>query len=139
MSTGESFGFKAGVWEKAKSEAVRAMVRAGCNGELITYTDLTKQISSISFTDLTKQISSISFEPHGFALNHLLDQISKEEDAAGRGILTALVVLKEEGIPAEGFWTSAADLGRNIRDKMACWVQELKVVYETCKRHPFAE
>jgi hypothetical protein len=69
-------------------------------------------------------------------MDYLLDQISKDEDAAGRGILTALVVLKEEGVPADGFWVSAAELGRDAGDRIACWSDEVKRVLEECKKHP---
>ena len=67
-----------------------------------------------------------------------IDQISKEEDAAGRGILTALVVLKDGRIPAEGVWNTAADLGRDVRDKVACWVKEFERVLEECRHRPLA-
>jgi hypothetical protein len=122
--TGETFGFKAEVWERGKGEAICAIVRAGRKGDLIFY------------SDLSKQILSIAVEPHSYAMDHLLDQISREEDAAGRGILTALVVLKDEGVPAEGFWISAAELGRDVRDRIACWSNEVKRVMEECKNHP---
>jgi hypothetical protein len=122
---GEIFGFKAETWEKAKLEATCAIVRAGRRGDLI--------FSS----DLAKQISTITIQPHSHEMDLLLDQISKEEDAAGRGILTALVVLRDEGIPGSGFWASATDLGRKIKDKVTFWAEEVKRVIEECKKHPF--
>ena len=121
---GEIFGVKAETWEKAKLEATCAIVRAGRRGDLIFY------------SDLAKQISIITIQPHSHEMDLLLDQISKEEDAAGRGILTALVVLRNEGIPGSGFWASAADLGREIKDKVTFWAEEVKRVIEECKKHP---
>ncbi len=118
------FGFGAESWEKAKLEAICAIVREGRKG------------NPISYSDLAKAISSINIEPHGYAMNRLLDDISREEDAAGRGILTALVVLQDEKVPAEGFWASAAGLGRDIKDKDAFWVDEMRHVLEECKKHP---
>jgi hypothetical protein len=111
-------------WEAAKREAICAMVRAGRDGDLIFY------------SDLSRQISSLRIEPHSYEMDRLLDQISKEEEADGRGILTALVVLKDEGIPAPGFWVSAAELGRDVNDRIGCWAQEVKRVLEECPRHP---
>ena len=72
-------------------------------------------------------------------MDYLLYDISKDEDATARGMLTALVVLKDEGIPAEGFWVCAAELGRDVRNRMGCWVKELEVAFESCKHHPLVE
>ncbi|SRR6266481_8821206 len=124
---GETYGFKTDVWEKAKKEAIRGILREGLKGKLIFY------------SDLTKQISSIAFDPHGYEFRHLLGQISSEEEADGRGMLTALVVLKEKGVPGDGYWDLAAQLGRDVSDKLACWAKEVEVVFEQCKRHPLAK
>lgn len=122
------FGFKQEFWDKGKREAIHAIVRAGRDSRrgLITY------------SDLAKQISSIKLEPHSYAMDLLLDQISKEEYNEGRGILTALVVLKDEGVPADGFWASAADLGLFTKgmDKLAYWSGEATRVIEQCKDRP---
>ncbi len=118
------FGFERVAWESAKREAIRAIVRAGRKEELITY------------SDLANAITSIHFEPHDFAMNHLLDEISKEEDAAGRGILSALVVLKDERVPGEGFWATARDIGRIFTDKWVFWAEEVRRVMAECKKHP---
>jgi len=120
----EAFGFKLDVWEAAKCEAICVMLRAGRNGNYIFY------------SDLARQVTSISLEPHSFAMDRFLDEISKEEDMAGRGILTALVVLKEQGIPGSGFWATAADIGRHTRNKLACWSNEFARVLAECKKDP---
>ena len=119
-----TFGFTSQAWEQAKLEAICAIVRAGRRGQMISY------------SELAKQISSIAIEPHSYAMNGLLDQISKEEDAAGRSILTALVVQKEDGAPAEGFWESARDIGRQWTDKDAMWTAEVSRALQHCKKHP---
>ena len=124
MSAGEIFGFGPEAWERAKREATRAIVRAGRKDELITY------------SELASQIVSIHIEPDHFAMNRLLDEISKEGDAAGRGILTALVVLKEDRVPGEGFWANARDIGRIFTDKLLFWAEEVRRVMEECKKHP---
>ena len=123
----EIFGFKAEAWERAKLEAICAIVRAGRTDNVIFY------------SDLAKQISSVPLEPHSYAMDRLLDEISKEEDAAGRGILTALVVLKDQGVPASGFWASAIDIGRDVKDQLAFWAEETRRVMEECKKHPLCK
>lgn len=124
MSAGETFGFKPEAWELAKGEATCAIVRVGKRDDFITY------------SELAAAIKSIHLEPHHFEMNRLLDQISKEEDAAGRGIITALVVLKDERVPGEGFWATARDIGRVWTDKWVFWAEEVKRVMKECKTHP---
>jgi hypothetical protein len=121
MSTDEKFGFTLAAWERAKTEAVRAMVQAGKNDVLLTY------------SELASHIASIRIEPHDFAMDRLLDEVSKDEHVAGRALLTALVVLKETRIPAQGFWSSAADIGCNVKDKLDFWQQEVARVMQECK------
>jgi hypothetical protein len=125
MSTGEVFGFKADAWERAKREAILAIVSAGRRDQFISY------------SELAAAIRSVHVEPHDFAMNRLLDEISKEEEAAGRGILTALVVFKGEPVPGEGFWATARDVGRVWSDKWVFWAEEVKRVMKECKTHPF--
>jgi hypothetical protein len=46
----ETYGQKVEIWERAKLEAVRAIVREGRNRRSpISYSDLAKQIASIRF------------------------------------------------------------------------------------------
>lgn len=123
-NSGETFGFDPIAWERAKREAICAIVRAG------------REENNISYSDLAASIASVRIEPHDYAMNRLLDEISKEEDATGRGILTALVVLKDKGVPAPGFWASAMDVGRKIEDRDVFWLKERERVIKECKNHP---
>src|SRR5215470_8318342 len=120
---GETYGFQASVWENAKLEAVRAIVQEGKKGKTIAY------------SDLTKRISSIGFGPHDYSFHHLLGEISCEEEAAGRGMLSALVVHKEDGMPGQGFFDLARQLGRDVTDQLKCWSEEVTTVLGKCKVH----
>jgi len=119
----ETYGYKADVWQKAKEEAIRAIV----HGRL-----------PISYSDLTRKIRSIPFGPHDYAFHFLLYEISKEEDAAGRGMVSALVVHQEDGLPGQGFFDLAKELGRDVSDRIRCWDEEVKVVLSHCEKHPLA-
>ena len=56
----------------------------------------------------------------------MLEEISREEDAAGRGMLSALVVHKTgEQKPGGGFFTLAEKLGRDITDRDKVWIEEV--------------
>jgi hypothetical protein len=119
----ETFGYGTATWEKAKLEAIRAIVR---------------EAKPIAYSDLAKKISSIGFGPHDHIFHHLLGQISVEEDAAGRGMLSALVVHKDDGKPGPGFFDLAQSLGRDVKDRERCWSEEVKTVLSHCKNHPSA-
>jgi hypothetical protein len=119
----ETYGFPADVWSKAKQEAICAIVR---------------KRSPIFYSDLTKRIPSIAFGPHDYAFHYLLYEISKEEDAAGRGMISALVVRQDDGMPGQGFFDLAKELGRDVSDRIRCWDEEIKLVLRHCENHPLA-
>ena len=84
----------------------------------------------IPYSDLVKQITGIKLEAHDPRLFHMLGEISSEEDAAGRGMLTVVVVHKHGDMqPGPGFFELAQVLGRNTRDILKCWVEELHKVH----------
>ena len=55
----------------------------------------------------------------------MLREITAEEHAAGRGMLTALVVVQ----PGPGFFDLAGLLGKNTHDILRCWIKEVQRVY----------
>jgi len=57
-------------------------------------------------------------------------EISAEENAAGQGMLSAVVVYKSGDMqPGPGFFELAERLGKDTPDILRCWVKELKRVY----------
>ena len=112
------FGFSETEWNCAKNEAHRALVERAKVRDTMTY------------TELAGKIRTIQFEAHDLRLNHLIGQVSKEENTAGRGMLSVIVVHKTgDGQPGDGFFELANQLGRNTSDKMQCWINELNKVY----------
>lgn len=111
-------GFSLTDWEAAKEEARSIMInRAKVRG-------------MIPYSDLVKKIRHIRVEPHDPRLFHLLGEISSEEDVAGRGMLTVLVVHKLGDMqPGPGFFELAKRLGRDTSDIVKCWVDELHRVH----------
>lgn len=105
-------------WERAKREAKAVIAeRARVRG-------------MIPYSELVSQIHAILFDPHDAQLFHLLGEISKEEDEAGRGMITALVVHKEGDMePGPGFFEFAQELGRDATDITKCWIEEAKAVH----------
>lgn len=105
-------------WDAAVREAQSAMAERARKGGTMTY------------SQLVGQIQSLHLEPHDPRLFHLLGQISSEEDAAGRGLLTAVVVHAGDRQPGEGFFTLARSLGYQFKDELEFWSAQLTRVYD---------
>ena len=109
-------------WNEAKEEMRHFLIEKVKLGELIP------------FSELTKKMTVITFNPHSPALAAMLGEISEEEDSAGRGMLTAIVVRKHGNMmPGPGFFKLAETLGRDTSDIEKCWINELKWVFSKWK------
>ncbi|NTB96256.1 hypothetical protein G6M84_06985 [Agrobacterium tumefaciens] len=111
-------GFAAADWESAKAEAKEVMIsRARVRG-------------MIPYSELADKINSIRLGAHDQRFFHFLGEISQEEDAAGRGMLTVLVVHRSGDMqPGPGFYELAKLLGRDTTDLLRCWIDELHRVH----------
>ena len=115
---GLQHGFPEDTWNAAKEEARGIMI------------DRAKVRGMIPYSDLVKQITSIELEAQDPRLFDMLGEISSEEDAEGRGMLTVLVVHKQGDMqPGPGFFELAQRLGRDTGDILKCWVEELHRVH----------
>jgi hypothetical protein len=115
---GFKHGFSDANWDAAKAEARAIMIeRARMRG-------------MIAYSDLVAQIRSIRLGAHDDRLSHFLAEISIDEEEAGRGMLTVLVVHKSGDMqPGPGFYELAKHLGRDTSDLLRCWVDELHRVH----------
>ncbi len=87
-------GFTDGQWQDAKAEAVTVLRQRAAR----------RSNQTISYTELVEHIKAIKLSPHDTRLAHMLGEISSEEDAAGRGMLTVLEAHKEDVRPGDGFF-----------------------------------
>jgi len=112
------YGFLLADWDKAKEEMKQILIeRAKVRG-------------MIPYSELVENVKSITMESHSHALDTMLDEISSEEDYAGRGMLTVIVVHKYGDMqPGPGFFELAKKLGRDVSDILKCWIDELKWVH----------
>lgn len=112
------FGFAQDDWDRAKSQAMDALrERARLRGMM-------------PYSELVGEIRAIRLQPESPALAALLGEISTEEDAAGRGMLSVIVVHKVGDMePGLGFYKLATELGKPTRDRAAFWVSELHRVH----------
>ena len=94
------YGYKAEDWETVKEEMRQILV------------ERVRLRGMISYSDHVSRIETIRMEPDSFALAHMLGEVS-EEDTAGRGVLSVIVVQKDGDMePGPGFFQLAKRLGR---------------------------
>lgn len=111
-------GFSTPQWNAAKAEARDLMIaRARLRG-------------MIPYSELVSAMTTVRLDAFDARLFHLLGEISIDEDAVGRGMLSVIVVHKLGDMqPGKGFFELAQHLGRDASDLLACWVTELHRVH----------
>ena len=111
------------VWEQAKQEMTFAIIKRAKQSRMIAYSELLNQVSSLRL-DL-EQVD------HRSIMAELLGEISLAEDKAGHGMLSALVIHKTgDMVPGQGFFHYAEALGKDVSDKLTCWVRETHKVHD---------
>ena len=105
-------------WDAAKKQAIAALVeRAKVRG-------------MFPYSDLVRKIAAVRFRAHDVRLFHLLGEISVEEDHAGRGMLSVVVVHKHGDMqPGPGFFVLGDHLGYDTSDLLRFWVEQLHKVH----------
>ncbi len=69
-------------------------------------------------------------------LGAMLEAIDYAEDAAGRPLLSAVVVLRKTGMPLASFFASARAMGLHAgSDDRALWQRELRRVHDYWQRN----
>ncbi len=84
--------------------------------------------TTITYDDLTNLITTRSFHKQEKAYHVLLSDISTREDEAGRGLLSAVVVRSNGGLPGEGYFILAKSRGRDVSNERAHHEAELERV-----------
>src|SRR5262245_53433571 len=101
-------GFGATQWQLAKRQATEILI------------GVARRRGRIAYSELVAQVTALTLDAHDPRLFHLLGEISSDEDAAGRGMLTAIVVHKSGDMqPGPGFFELARSLGRDTKDLLA--------------------
>ena len=95
------------------------------------------QPGTITYSGLAAQLSSISIQPHDLAMDYLLEQVSREEHAACRPLLSVIVVHKGGDMsPGSGFYDLARELDFHVSDRVAFWCSEFQRVTDYWRNHP---
>ena len=115
----ETYGYGLELWEEAREEARQILI--GC----------AREERQITYSDLVGEMHAITLDPHDPVLGYMLGQISHQEHAAGRGMLSVLVVHKTgDRMPGPGFFKLARQLDEQFVDEVAFWVTQLKKVID---------
>lgn len=106
-------------WEAGKEEIRNILI------------EVARKKSVICYSALVAKLKTIRMDPHVGAIGAILGEISTEENKAGRGLLSVLVVRKTGDMkPGDGFFEMAKSLGRDVSDKERCWTSEVEKIYE---------
>ena len=111
-------GYRVKEWNDAKRQVREVLI------------DCAKARDVISYFELAVRVAAIKLDPDSLALRTMLREIGNEEHAAGRGMLTALVVsTASQRRPDLEFFYLATQLGKNTNDVLRCWINELKRLF----------
>ena len=118
----QTYGFNSEVWGRAREEARQILIQCAREGGKITY------------SELAAELGTVRLEPNSSAFHAIRDEISRSENAAGRGMLSALVIRKDKRISGLGFFRLARKLGREFDDKREFWKSESERVIDSWRR-----
>ncbi len=71
--------------------------------------EIARQRGTIAYSELVQKVRTARLTPGSPELAAMLGELSSEEDAAGRGMLSALVVSKSDRKPGAGFFSLARE------------------------------
>lgn len=84
---------------------------------------------TMTYAELCMRLQTARVHYHSSFLVHMLDEIGREEMAAGRGALPAVVVRKDSGIPGGGYFRETAHPDHDPDELEAWWRQDLDALY----------
>ncbi|MDO8468161.1 MAG: hypothetical protein Q7S29_00175 [Candidatus Peribacter sp.] len=113
------FGIAPDVWKKAVERIREILVQKAKDKQLIYYSELSPMLSNI-----------LTIGAHDPPLHHMLGEVSSSEDTAGRGLLSVLVIDKENHQPGHGFFDLARERGRDIADDDKLFAKEVQNVFD---------
>jgi hypothetical protein len=103
------YGYPADQWERVKAEMRDILM------------DRARVRGMIPYSELVAQVKTMALQPESYALAAMLGEISRDEDAAGRGMLSVIVVHKSGDMqPGPDFFQLAKHLGRDTSDILTC-------------------
>jgi hypothetical protein len=85
---------------------------------------------ALAYSEVVPQVKAMHLERDSPLLARLLDEISRQTDAEGKGMLSAVVIHKgDDYLPGKGFFKLGKELGRDISVREVFYAMELKRVH----------
>lgn len=90
-----------------------------------------------TYTDAGRQIGlDMAIDADRDQMTGLLEEIARHEQDSGRPMLTAVVILRGENMPSDGFFRIAAEFGRfDDGDRLRFWIDALNEVHGYWQAH----
>lgn len=87
---------------------------------------------TIPYSEVVSQVRAVHLERDSPLFAQMLDEISRQSNAEGRGMLSAVVVHKgDDRRPGDGFFKLGSELGRDTSDRIAFYAAELQRVHDS--------
>jgi hypothetical protein len=113
------YGFAQSDWDAGKTQAFHVMANVAKSNRLIRYKELVIHVTAVKFP-------LAEGDPKFW---HMLGEISVDEETAGRGMLSAVVV-NDQFKPGKGSFDLACELDRDLWDKDRCWLDEIDWIWK---------
>jgi hypothetical protein len=122
-----TFGFATSQWHAGRAWVRRRLRKVAREQSTITYGELAEEIVRDGPMD--------EFSPFGAPMAAILAQANYEEQEAGHfPLLSVLVILKDGGLPGNGFFQFARELGMSVGPsadaKLEFWASQIKACHE---------
>ena len=121
------YGFDSQQLQIARDQVYQILVQQARTYTPITYSDLVERINAITL--------DLGSDKDRGALGWLLGDVSRDSHEQGIGMLSAIAVLKDSGMPAYGFYELAIDLGYEFDDHGIFWGEQFEKVTAHYSHH----
>ena len=112
-------------WAEAKGFVKMLLIMTAKGRHLITYGELSDQVQRVLDIEIDRHLD----------MGYLVGELSENEYAAGRHMMSAIVVKAEDQTPGMGFFECADMLGVVYTDRTRMWGSEVRAVHELWHAH----
>jgi hypothetical protein len=90
---------------------------------------------TVAYSEVVSRVKPLHLERDSPLFAQMLDEISRQSDSEGRGMLSAVVVHKgDDRRPGDGFFKLGRELGRGTSDRIVFHAEELQRVHDSYAR-----
>lgn len=87
---------------------------------------------TVPYSEVVSQVNAMHLEPDSRLFAEMLDEISRQTDGEGLGMLSAVVIHKgDDYLPGDGFFKLGRELDRDPSDRVAFHSVELQRVHDS--------